>query len=116
MKLELCSYLDNCWKCEKNLRVFYVRKKLTPGSDEYNCNPDQRINPDNNLKVGKWLIENVDTIKKQFSKTQNSSSVANQCPHCKSIIGNFFVIIEDWADRVYELDSIKVEQEFGLDI
>ena len=62
MKLELCSYPDNCWKCGKDLRVFYVRKKLTSETDEDNYNPDQRINPDNNPKVGEWLIKNSQKI------------------------------------------------------
>ena len=55
MKLKLCSYPDNCWKCEKNLRIFYVRKKLISDSDEDNCNSDQRINPDNDLKFCECL-------------------------------------------------------------
>ena len=98
-KYQLCSYIKECWTCNKPIKIYYIEGE----------------NPDDNKNIATWLLKNVPAIKKQFSRTMGKETVANQCPHCKALQGNWFVYMdEDMIARMNNEYEITVEKEFEL--
>jgi hypothetical protein len=98
-KYKLCSYKRPCWKCGKIITIYYI----------------EGCNPESNEKIGEWLLTNDPEIKRQYSRTLRRDTIANQCPHCKSLQGNWFVYEDDdMIARRYNQYDIKLEREFEV--
>jgi len=102
-KKEISSYLlentmqinnAECWKCGKLMKIALMLSKGTFfGPEGFN---EKQIE----FARSKGVL-----IKQQFSKTLESSYLANTCPTCGEFIGQFFVddYLDSDGDR-YNLD------------
>ena len=102
-KKEISSYLlentmqinnAECWKCGKLMKIALMLSKGTFfGPEGFS---EKQI---------EFAISKGVHIKQQFSKTLESSYLANTCPTCGEFIGQFFV--DDYLDldgERYKLD------------
>lgn len=83
-----------CWNCGKKMKMALILSEVSFfGPEEFN---ERQIE----FARTKGVI-----IKQQFSKTLESSYLANTCPDCNSFIGQLF--IDDYMDSPgerYKLD------------
>jgi len=114
------SYKKSCWKCDEVIRIYYVHYEpenyQLSESIDYNKEEFWRgIDPDHYPSIGTWLIDNVPSIKKRYSKTKREESIVNVCKFCDNIQGNWFVIHDDdWMARAYGDYPMNLEKEMGV--
>ena len=80
--------LKNCWKCDKSVKVAVGYKD--------NESMDQDFFTDKELKYAR---ENGAILERRFSGTLGAKYLANVCPHCDSIQGNWFLYQDPYHDR-----------------
>ena len=82
----------DCYKCGKKFKVYY---------------PEEIA----------FEMYDIPTLKEVFSRTQNSKTIGNVCPHCYAYTGNYFVYDEfrdsvlaeaNDDERVFERHAIYV--------
>ena len=90
--LNIYKWDKQCYKCKLKTPVYsyYLAYEM--------CEVDECFSGMFGVGVGdipildKLVGSEVDSAKKQYSKTSNSSYISNACIHCNSIQGKFYVV------------------------
>lgn len=119
----------DCWKCCERMSVIAL---IAPKTDDPELEGEVCIlssiesMPENLLK---YIQSRVPTFRKKLSKTVGDSYLANTCPKCKSLSGDFFLhsepggaffpMDEDEAKELYivELpltDTVEIESGYSV--
>ncbi len=92
-----CSHAD-CWKCQRRTPVFAIEasdlKSLADGDPSQPLGKpvflyDIAGNLPSSLREG--LTEHAPNYRPTFSRTTGATSWANQCVHCRTLQGGFFM-------------------------
>ena len=89
--------LKNCWKCNKNIKIAVGYKN--------NENMEQDLFTDEEVEFTK---QNGVILKHRFSGTIKAKYLANVCPYCDQIQGNWFLYQDPFHDR-FRLNQTKRE-------
>jgi hypothetical protein len=89
-----------CHKCKSKMKVAIIDGGMERGGQ--NVGPDNFNNKELEFARSKGVI-----IKLQYSKTANSSYLANTCPHCGVLTGNHYL----FTDFIVPADQNELESE-----
>ena len=103
--INIYKWEKNCWKCKQNTSVFsYFLTYELQFIDEYFNMAFGTIGLGDIFYVDKLLSEHIPTIKRMYSNTTKSYSIANTCEHCGALQGRNFVV-DDPHEIMNELFS-----------
>ena len=80
--------VKNCWKCDQNINVAVGYKDGHDLMQDYFTNEELKFARDNGVM-----------LERRFSNTIKAKYLANVCPHCDSIQGNWFLYMDPYHDR-----------------
>ena len=91
-----------CYKCHENFKAAVILIGLGRKNEPYDV-----VTPKNFSENEMLLAKSKGVIiEKRYSKTMNESYFANICPHCKSMVDDYF-ISDELFNLVYDLQAKK---------
>lgn len=98
--INIYSWDRVCWKCKTKIPVFtYLLTYDLYELDSY-FQIEREIGLGDFGSIDRYLETIYPTIKEKYSRTTNSSYVANTCPHCGALQGRNYIV--DDPDEIWD--------------
>lgn len=98
IEIDIYAFTNDCWKCGEAIEL------IKPAQESL----DFEI-------IGEAVIDaDLGNVQRTYSRTQESETIANVCPKCKSLQGNFYVTNDfishaNWGGEFEVITTLQVQ-------